>query len=468
MSENAGVTSGNSFAGDVELNELQIISLNKSYDIQPYFMELNLYEDMFSPSMSGEIVVADPIGMMKNLPIIGEEYLTLDFNTSGMEAKIRKTFRIYKVEKRSFQESDRVQTYVIHFSAVGVFLDSINKIYKTYSGSVDIIADKVYRDYIQTPKSIDTVYDTDGSVKSIVESKVQNEMISMSKATNEVKFNTNGWGGIKTLSWLASKMIASETKTADVLFFETSQNHYLASISEIIKYYKDNKVIAGDYYMIPKNMRGLEITGNPIISGSEYSPPSIGREYKIVESMEIIDNFDTLALTRNGFYASRQIQFDIINKRYKFNDYDYIEKFKDYPHLEEKPIFTNVQYRDPKERTTIEYSHPRLYTGIIGNANERIGEISQNRNSILTAFANYYRLAISVPGRTDLEAGSVIYFQMPDTGNKGQEDKVISSDNVDNIDSGLYMITSIRHKITQTRYMQTLEIVKDSNRSDYK
>jgi hypothetical protein len=459
-------STGTSFAGDIAINELTIICSGRIVDLSPYFLELNLYEDIFSTCMSGDIYMTDPNGLVKSLPIIGEEYLTIDFVTPGSVNNIRKTFRVYKIENKAFYTSDRIQSFQLHFSASEVFMDSLVKIYRTFSGSVEQVAQNIFNEYIQSPRSYEIKYDDSGSVNGVVESKEQTLLNTTTTALNTIKFNSNGWGAVKCLSWLASKMIASETKTADVLFFETNQNYYLSSISEIIKYYRDNKLIVGDYYMNPKNIRD---TNTPIrISGASYVPPDIGREYKLVESMNILGSFDTLDLTQKGFYASRQIQFDIVNKTYRYNDYDYIDKFNEYPHLDNFPLFSKTQFRTPVESVSISFSHPKLYNGITENANERDDEISQNRNSILMGLNCYFRVEISVPGRSDLECGSVIYFQMPDTGAKDSSDSVVSSDNVDTNETGLYLISAIRHKITRTRYLQTLEIVRDAIKDEYK
>jgi len=186
-----------------------------------------------------------------------------------------------------------------------------------------------------------------------------------------------------------------------------------------------------------------------------------------VESMKVLDSFDTMRLMHTGYYANRQINVDIVNKTYRYNDFDFIKDFKKYTHLQDNPTFTPYQYRSPLTNVNVEISHPRLFDGAINNANERVNQITQNRNSLLSGYASTFRLEISVPGRSDLECGSVIYFQMPEAGDKETADVALDGVNVDEYFTGLYLVGSIRHKITQNRYMQTLEIVKDSIGKNY-
>ena len=71
-----------------------------------------------------------------------------------------------------------------------------------------------------------------------------------------------------------------------------------------------------------------------------------------------------------------------------------------------------------------------------------------------------FKLNISIPGRTDVEAGGIINLKFPDVRPPSDADK--SAGKYDDRYSGNYLITAIRHKITILRHTMTLEIVKDS------
>ena len=83
-------------AGDVDIQELTIISSKGTFlDVRDYLSELNLYEDIFSPSLYGNLLLSDSRNLIKELPIIGDEYLVVKFKTPTIEAPIEKTFRIF-------------------------------------------------------------------------------------------------------------------------------------------------------------------------------------------------------------------------------------------------------------------------------------------------------------------------------------------------------------------------------------
>ena len=78
--------------------------------------ELNFYEDIYSPIVSGDITLTDTVGLIESFPIIGEEILDVSFSTAGAalpptqgpppssasvsEApkQIMNRFRVYKVD----------------------------------------------------------------------------------------------------------------------------------------------------------------------------------------------------------------------------------------------------------------------------------------------------------------------------------------------------------------------------------
>ena len=45
--------------------------------------ELNFYEDIYSPVLSGDITITDTTGIVESFPIIGEEVLEVTFSNVG-------------------------------------------------------------------------------------------------------------------------------------------------------------------------------------------------------------------------------------------------------------------------------------------------------------------------------------------------------------------------------------------------
>ena len=79
-----------SFPGDFELLKLTLTSPNlkgnRPYrDLKAAWSALNIYEDLFSNSLTGTIQIIDGIGLMESVPIIGEETINIHVRTKGIK-----------------------------------------------------------------------------------------------------------------------------------------------------------------------------------------------------------------------------------------------------------------------------------------------------------------------------------------------------------------------------------------------
>ena len=82
-----------SFPGDFELQLITITSPNrKGYvSLKPEewgggsWSELNIYEDIFSNCLTANVQLTDGVGLMENLPIVGEETIHIQIKTKGIK-----------------------------------------------------------------------------------------------------------------------------------------------------------------------------------------------------------------------------------------------------------------------------------------------------------------------------------------------------------------------------------------------
>ena len=74
------------YAGEYELQTCEIIaSSGVVAEISNNIVEINLFENIFSSSLTGSIIFADTNNLTDNLPIIGQEYISIKIITPGME-----------------------------------------------------------------------------------------------------------------------------------------------------------------------------------------------------------------------------------------------------------------------------------------------------------------------------------------------------------------------------------------------
>lgn len=432
-------------AGDVSIEDLYLVSATGSYlFILDYLVELNIYEDIFSNFLSGSIMLSDSANIIKSLPIIGEEYLVLKVTTPSFPESIQKTFRVYAVTDRKIVTDTGTQTYILHFCSNEAINDTSTIIFKNFSGKIDEVVTTIFEKYIQTNRNYIV------SMNGLVEDDTKTPLTILNKTDNNVKFISPGWSPFKCINWLSNKSMPSTGKSCNYLFWETNKQFYYGNLETIFTASQEEN--------------------SPVNLGTyNYTPPStqpandVNAKMFLIEDLEITKTADYMVSNNNGYLSNRMITLNLFNKKYDIIDYSHVDSFNNYTHLAKKgsdiPVFTNQSGKSPETNIYVYPTHPNLFTGFKDNVNERTGKFFGNRLSHMLELSNF-KLNISIPGRTDVEAGAIIELKFPDVRPPSDADK--SAGKYDSRYSGNYLITAIRHKITILKHSMTLEIVKDS------
>lgn len=436
-------------AGSVKIEELKLISnKNTIFDLTEFVVELNIYEDMFSNFMYGNMVVSDSRNLIENAPIIGEEYLVVKVVTPTFKSKISKTFRVFRISDRNIVRDNNTQTFVLHFASIELFYDILLPLFVPFEGDITSVVGEIFSNYIATSRE----YQISESSDEIKEIETETPLVVLNDSANKVKFVSPGWTPFKCINWLATKAIPKDGKAKNFLFFESNKAFYFGSIEHIYKEVVENDFYIGTYFLSASNIRDGDNT------------PDINREYFIAKDLEMIETTDHIKNYTNGYLANRLITLDVYNKEYKVNDYDHVKEYKNQFHtsgagLVAKPTFTSDSLRNFATNISFYPVNPKLFNDFPDNVNEKMGEIYGNRKSSMLDLTNI-KMNITVPGRTDVEVGRMLYFSYPALGPSSQEDNIDNKE--DEQYSGYYLITAIHHKINKVDHSMTMEIVKDS------
>ena len=86
------------------IKQLALVTKVGSVDITGLYEEINLFDSVVMPCMSGNIVFRDAVGLTANLLLDGSEYIivkiTKDDLGNGTHFNYDRTFRIYKQTNR--------------------------------------------------------------------------------------------------------------------------------------------------------------------------------------------------------------------------------------------------------------------------------------------------------------------------------------------------------------------------------
>ena len=418
--------------GDIKLSLLSIHKKEGDFGLNliPFMYELDLYEDLFSPAMTGTLLITDSIGMSSVLPIIGGEVIQIAYNTPsiGDYGFIRKKFRVYKLDSKIVVDSKSV--YVLHLISDFAYKDNMVRISKKVSGNaITIIKDILQKDLKVNFEQLPIYYP------------------ETEPARNSLSFIAPNWSPITVINRIASLCTDPDTYVTDgelagYLFFESTMGLNFYSLSDLTAISEtDAKIAAENLYFYDRNpnrTKGM-------------------RDYKL-EMQQILDlrvdaQFDMITRMVTGLYKNQVIEFDIIKKTANLlSPFDYMLSLPQKMYkLNEFPISpTGSDFGDGKLTPHVTY-------------NKAISEIDVSinpvKNRIALSLLNSVNIEVTVWGRTDLSAGDQITLSMPSS---SSPDKDNPDKPVDKLISGNYVITAIQHRINSGEHKMIMRISTDS------
>jgi hypothetical protein len=408
------------FAGDVSIDKVKIITSDGFYqDSAAQVINIQYYEDLFSPFISGSLIIKDSLDLVNLFPFVGEEFVELEITTPALQnGAIKGRYYIYKLSDRELI-GDNVVVYQLHFISVEAVIDLNKKVSKVYTGNVantikSIVADKT--DGLQSDK------------------KVYAE-----ETTRDAKFISNFWSPVKCINHL-TELAVNRNSSPSYVFFENRDGFYFVSLDSLY---------ASDVY---QDFTFDKYTRDDLGNGKTVRNPQ--EDFKRITSVSIPVGFDYMDRIRSGAFASKSISYDLTNKKYNVRNYNMFEKFNKQNHLNKYAIASD---RAIFRSNSLLVNYPRALNTFSGFGDTTNYKTFQERISLLKQ-AESNKIEIVVPGRTDYTVGQKVSVTL----NKVEP---VSKDDIDTTDkmfSGFYLVSAINHYITRESHECNMELIKDS------
>ena len=409
------------FAGDVSIERVRVItSKGFAQDITGQTIGIEYFEDLFSPFVTGHIIVKDSLDLATLFPLMGEEYVDLEFSTPTLEQPIKGQFYIHKMSDKIII-GDRVAAYELHFVSTEMIVDLNKRISKTYKGKVsdtvrDLLTDST--NGLETKKEL--FIEETGSTKSYV---------------------SPFWSPSKNILYCA-EVATNQRDVPSYLFYENKDGFHFETLDRLYGLDQIQDFTMDKY------------TRDEIPGGG--SAMNIAEDYKRIIDLSVPMAFDYIQQIKSGMISSRAHTFDITKKTYTAKNFDMFSVYDKQNHLNEKPIHsTSVIF---KNNSALVY-RPRQLANFSGTEYNSNFITLQERMSLLK-LANSHRIEITVPGRTDYTVGKKVAVELIKMQPINVEDEV--QDVIDRIYSGKYLIGAINHSVTRERHECHMELIKDS------
>ena len=442
-------------AGDYNLSHIDLINHNGDViDLKYIVIELNIYESIYKNAVTGSVVITDAKNQIGRLEIQGLERIAFKLSTPGtylkddiMDASVEtgEPFHVYKITDRK-QINQGLLLYTLHFGSREFMRNIRTKVSQAYDGRLDLAVQSIFKDknYLDSRKKLK--FEPTGNADKIV-------------VPNLRPFDA--------IQMIANKSMPEKSTGVGYFFYESTKAFHFRSWESMVATQGSSKRKPKQaFYYMPLKMKDDSV------------PDKIGHEFKSVQLYRFINNFhDVAANTALGTYGHRVISHNLYDKSYTKFDYNYHNQYMDTVHTD----FTNtyvdadkfavaaspVDYDNaksvsdyPESRVSLQSTTQFLHNNESGagygidvqqDSLKNAEKISQH-NQILHGTT----LKLVVKGQSYLEPGDLIEFRI----------RPVDADKVDVEEDyrygGQYIITKIRHQVTDEVYTMILECAKDS------
>jgi len=417
-------TEGIRFAGDVNIEKIEVISLNGfGQEITNQVLAIEIFEDMFSPFISGVLAVKESVDFANLFPFTGEEFVNIKISTPSFSGKgkvINDQFYIYKINNR-LKTGDRQVAYEIHFFSREAMVDLNKKISTKYEGKISDIAKTIITDSyngLESKKDTNIEYTPNGN-----------------------KFISNYWSPVKSLNYIA-ETAQNLNGSSGYLFFENRKGFNFVS-TEYLYTQEAVQEFIYDQYIRDFNKDGTTVR-------------NVEEEYKRIIDIEFPSLFDYIDRSRMGMFASKMIAYDVTTKKFLVKNFDMLDEFSNTKHLNNYPLTSKKNIR---KNNSMVINFPKYYNNFNNYADVTNSKTVQKRISLIQQ-AEANKVNIVVPGRTDYTVGNKIYLRLNKFNPIDSSDS--DKDVLDQMFSGNYLISAINHTIDREKHQCHMQLIKDS------
>ena len=427
-------------AKDASIFEEVILEANdksQDIDISTGVLGIDYYEDIFSPTITAKILVyntGDSIegkdGKMQSiyngLPLRGGERLSLRIapNSEGNGGlDFSETYKdyLYVSSITNVLHESQSETFTLNLVSREAITNETTRVPVKFStaSAIDVSVKKIIQDYLKTDKEIDA-----------------------DPTSNKYGFIANMRKPFNIITWLASKAV-SKDDTAGYFFYETQDGYKFKSIDNLI-----NQEPKAEYTYTEVNISEIDRNNDfNILKYSTNKNQNLLEKLRLGAYSSFIATFDPAT---SEFNLPQQAEFTLSKSMDK-------DKSKNLGQELKLPPIDDTSERTlgdiPSRVMTMVLDRGVLETGAKPDPN---ADPMQYQAQSLMRYntLNTQELHMQVPLNTNLRAGDTIKCIFPKVSADGKD--------VDDEQSGLYLIKELRHYFDNERSETSMKLLRDT------
>lgn len=434
-----------SAAGTFKILNLTLLSADGgAYDITSKFKDLQIFEDLFSPFITGTITLVDTSDVISLFSKHSTDLLQIDLVSLGLDEvnpnnRVHGNFWVYKRGDR-IMTANRTIEIKLYFCSMEMLIDSHTTVKRLYK-------DKPVREILED--IIKTSYYTD---KSTIPENLRKKLIMNDKdnpISRNISFVSNMWSASKCFAYCQNHVIDDEGD-ATYFFFENKSGFNFLNFNDLVK-------IANNTPFITLSESNFTSNTKDSAGGGVEVEFDVNTDSTIIIGSRRIGQVDALRLYADGGLKITVHNLDILKKEYYPQVITPLDVLPKTPLLNDVYAFeTNVIANSDgiQECVLSEYDlfdntrDTSFNSSIIGPRSISIANFMNNS------------IELDLLGRTDYTVGQMIEVNLTRKIeiNRGDQETKYKDFKY----SGRYICSAVSHKFdVNNKHTVTLELCRD-------
>ena len=417
-------------------------------DITDMVVAIDINESIDLRILTADMLITDGVGVLANLPLVGQEKVTFTIHKGAIDSKHKEwtkdlTFFVRSIEKVS-KENDFVLSYQLKLVEEAYFLNALNIISQSYTGTIKEIMTEVYEEHL--------IGETNG------ESKITGD----EETAGAFKLIVPRWTPYKALKWL-TRRARTEANEPFYLFNTLFDGMQLKSS----RFMFDSE---------PINERTLYTQKEHVPEGRTDVQRGVVLDIKHTVDMafffQIQQTTPVATHILNGVYGSTYKLLDTSKKIVDDKVWNYREEFEELPKLSKYKVASDNKLYNGLGIS--DYNGKEIVYAYSGDAYNSPSHMSYNEDTLNNdpyrtssdEHLNNFSYKIGVPGDKEIQCGKTVNLHLIKNEMIQQD---LADKAKDNRKSGKHIITQIKHRfhLPKNQYTQMIEINRDSMERDH-
>jgi len=406
-------------------NHNKSITIDKNSKFLEFFGSIDIYENVFNPFITADLVLLDGASFIENHNITGDEDFIIEFVGYGSDESLKYTFKVIELVYNVPNTNLRSKNVMLRLASAELLQDNSTSIAKSYNIGTSEIVNDIISNYLHSKKN---VYLEDTKDPPIVILPYMSPF--------------------KSIDFLRQRAVSQKYKSSTFLFFETDKGYTFATVEGL--------------YNI-----GLNKSPQTFFQKEGINQTSKGASSDITDRdmFHLFDNYTVKSsfnlnnTFKNGGLKSVVTQFDITTKTYQ------ARLFENNPDNPQFVDTTNNKNPKVSKQVFTKYTpnpNKALFLPFLKykDTNNNVSNFIYDNVAERVCFANLFtqeKTYIDIPGNTRINAGTIIYLKVP------RYDSVMKMEDSNQRESGYYMVTACKHTITNSeiaKYDTHLELMR--------